>query len=361
MTIIKTDRHISRPSTIIFFALGAGAVALTWPIIHSTSIRPDQSEQYTIRHSWEVEEIASDSAVAWNAMNSKRFNDYAKKNGWKYDIKFINFVGDIQRKHVSSVIAGEGADIMLATLPEAAYYADRGMIEPLDEYLNDWEDYQSGQIDKAALDSCRGPDGKLLGLTIYGSGPSFYSIRRDWLDNLGLSIPTTFEQARAVWQAFTFDDPDGDNEQNTYGYAMTMETALGQHATWGISPFMIAAGIEYYRLGEDGNIIPMFNTPEAAEVLDLIKTCFKEGLFGDDAMYRKKPPAFLHFSEKKAACSIYKSAACRADLSGHPPPHQTRWSCPDRRWKRQPFDQGPCPIAGPNHRTCNFVNASHKT
>jgi putative aldouronate transport system substrate-binding protein len=42
-------------------------------------------------------------------------------------------------------------------------------------------------------------------------------IRKDWLDNLGLGVPTTTEELLEVARAFTFDDPDGNGVNDTYG------------------------------------------------------------------------------------------------------------------------------------------------
>jgi putative aldouronate transport system substrate-binding protein len=42
-------------------------------------------------------------------------------------------------------------------------------------------------------------------------------IRKDWLDKLGLEVPTTPEELLAVAQAFTEQDPDGNGQNDTYG------------------------------------------------------------------------------------------------------------------------------------------------
>ena len=48
-------------------------------------------------------------------------------------------------------------------------------------------------------------------------------IRKDWLDNLGLSIPVTLEEYMEVMRAFTFNDPDGNGRNDTYGYGAFIE------------------------------------------------------------------------------------------------------------------------------------------
>lgn len=42
-------------------------------------------------------------------------------------------------------------------------------------------------------------------------------IRKDWLQNLGLEMPTTWEELYEVCHAFTYNDPDGNGQNDTYG------------------------------------------------------------------------------------------------------------------------------------------------
>ena len=48
-------------------------------------------------------------------------------------------------------------------------------------------------------------------------------IRKDWLDNLGLSVPKTIDDYLNVMRAFTFKDPDGNGKNDTYGYGAFLE------------------------------------------------------------------------------------------------------------------------------------------
>jgi putative aldouronate transport system substrate-binding protein len=43
-------------------------------------------------------------------------------------------------------------------------------------------------------------------------------IRKDWLDKLGLEVPTTTEELMEVAVAFTEQDPDGNGQNDTYGF-----------------------------------------------------------------------------------------------------------------------------------------------
>lgn len=48
-------------------------------------------------------------------------------------------------------------------------------------------------------------------------------IREDWLKKLGLSVPKTTDEFFEVMKAFTFQDPDGNGRQDTYGLGAYIE------------------------------------------------------------------------------------------------------------------------------------------
>jgi putative aldouronate transport system substrate-binding protein len=52
-------------------------------------------------------------------------------------------------------------------------------------------------------------------------------IRKDWLDKLHLQSPKTLDDFYNVAKAFTFNDPDGDGKNDTYGFS----TTTGSNAT----------------------------------------------------------------------------------------------------------------------------------
>ena len=48
-------------------------------------------------------------------------------------------------------------------------------------------------------------------------------VRQDWLDNLGLSQPKTLQELYDVMYAFTYNDPDGNGKNDTYGIGGSTE------------------------------------------------------------------------------------------------------------------------------------------
>lgn len=66
-------------------------------------------------------------------------------------------------------------------------------------------------------------DGKVYGLPTISNGivgATVMWVRQDWLDKLGLKAPTNIAEFDAVMEAFTNQDPDGNNKNDTYGLAL---------------------------------------------------------------------------------------------------------------------------------------------
>jgi putative aldouronate transport system substrate-binding protein len=90
--------------------------------------------------------------------------------------------------------------------------------------LDDWSPYQSrmpqafknmGETAKTYFTV----DGKLTACaTVPGDQAWALNIRQDWLNKLGLKMPTTPDELFEVARAFTFNDPDGNGKNDTYGF-----------------------------------------------------------------------------------------------------------------------------------------------
>ncbi len=49
-------------------------------------------------------------------------------------------------------------------------------------------------------------------------------IRKDWLDKLGLQVPETLDDFYNIMYAFTYNNPDGDGKDDTYGFGAYIRT-----------------------------------------------------------------------------------------------------------------------------------------
>ncbi len=75
-------------------------------------------------------------------------------------------------------------------------------------------------------------DGKQMALVEVPNLPrrEGLAIRKDWLDKLGLQMPTTIDELFTVAQAFTTKDPDGNGKNDTYGLGGFFDGSWGAGA-----------------------------------------------------------------------------------------------------------------------------------
>lgn len=106
-------------------------------------------------------------------------------------------------------------------------------------------------------------EGKLYGVPklrdAYRSTMVMY-IRGDWLEKLGLQMPTTMEELSQVAEAFTYNDPDGNGQNDTYGLALNGGDIFSNYG--GISAVFEAFGAmpaytdgRYPFLEKDGELV----------------------------------------------------------------------------------------------------------
>ena len=104
---------------------------------------------------------------------------------------------------------------------EFLQWKDAGLLVDVSEYLNKYtniRDYYN-KMDPKTLFYATEDDGAIYRIPGDVSEPSCEClwIRRDWLDNLNLDVPTTIGELEEVMRAFTEDDPDGNGQKDTYG------------------------------------------------------------------------------------------------------------------------------------------------
>jgi putative aldouronate transport system substrate-binding protein len=97
-----------------------------------------------------------------------------------------------------------------------------------------------------------------------------YFIRKDWLDNLGLPVPTSYEELAEVLIAFTKGDPDKNGKHDTYGLAMGQNInpnfALGPYWQFDV----------WYHKDENGNFIPGIISEGRKQLIEFFHKLYQE-------------------------------------------------------------------------------------
>ena len=104
------------------------------------------------------------------------------------------------------------------------------------------------------------------------------AIRADWLKNLNLPVPATLEELEKTFYAFVNDDPDGNQQKDTYALS-----AGGKSGAMGRYMFQSIFGIFhvnplFWKKTEDGKLAYGLTTPEAKEALKLLSKWYRDGL-----------------------------------------------------------------------------------
>lgn len=104
-------------------------------------------------------------------------------------------------------------------------------------------------------------------------------IRKDWLNRLGLDVPQTTDDLLAIAHAFTYDDPDGNGIDDTWGTSMTSDSQRIYAHMWGV-PWP-----EKYVFDDQGKLQYAWDRMESW--LGFLKALIDDGCVNPDFMLMK--------------------------------------------------------------------------
>lgn len=157
--------------------------------------------------------------------------------------------------------------------------AQAGAFWELSEYLGDYENLKTTfpEVQEAAS-----VNGDVYG--IYRARDIVRTsviVRKDWLANLGLEMPTTTDDLYEVARAFSQDDPDGNGVDDTYGLIVPKwPGTIGTNSPWDVIETWFGAGNRWTE--RDGELVPNFTTDEWLDAVDYEKRLSDEGLVNPD-------------------------------------------------------------------------------
>lgn len=106
------------------------------------------------------------------------------------------------------------------------------------------------------------------------------AIRTDWLENLGMKMPTTLEEYKEVLRAFTEDDPNKNGIDDTYGLAFNLSTVGSRAFQHVFGAYGIPSGGSSTSVTielEDGTISTWVKHPRFLEAMTYIRSLVDAG------------------------------------------------------------------------------------
>jgi multiple sugar transport system substrate-binding protein/putative aldouronate transport system substrate-binding protein len=98
-------------------------------------------------------------------------------------------------------------------------------------------------------------------------------IRKDWLTNLNLPMPTTLKELEETLLAFTFNDPNGNGRNDTYGFGN-----LNEGGAWWFYPYINMFDVDLFDWKNvDGEWVPDLVTQEMKDAIHWLWTMYRQG------------------------------------------------------------------------------------
>jgi putative aldouronate transport system substrate-binding protein len=193
---------------------------------------------------------------------------------------------DMNQKINTAAAANDLPDLFFVNRDAWYVLVGQGLIAPVDDLLPMMPTRTATHYSDPNRNLLVTIDGKMYGLPDPGQIPTTDGlvIRQDWLDNLNLEMPTTLAELMDVARAFTFDDPDGNGKNDTYGFgaypeiAGVSETGLGRRFDYLMGAYGVAG---MWDVRQDTFGLNVFK-PEFVEALEFVRQINVEGVITPD-------------------------------------------------------------------------------
>ena len=219
---------------------------------------------------------------------------------------------------------------------------DAGLVAKVDDLLPLMPTRVAGHYSDEARNKLVMLDGSMYGLPDPGALPQTDSlvIRQDWLDKLGLESPKTLDEVLTVLKAFTFDDPDGNGQNDTYGYCAYIEgsglanAGIGTRFDWIYGAYSVAG---VWNLSSADAVGLNVRSPEFMKAVDYIKTLNDEKVIDPDWPTLKKDEFRARWKQGKCGM-MHENFAALANQSNY---KDFDTNFPDGQWVAMDAPTGP--------------------
>lgn len=217
-----------------------------------------------------------------------------------------------------------------------------GLIAKVDDLLPLMPTRVAGHYSDEARNKLVMLDGSMYGLPDPGALPQTDSlvIRQDWLDKLGLESPKTLDEVPTVLKAFTFDDPDGNGKDDTYGYCAYIEgsglanAGIGTRFDWIYGAYGVAG---VWNLSSADAVALNVRNPDFMKATQFIKTLNDEKVIDPDWPTLKKDEFRARWKQGKCGM-MHENFAALANQSNY---KDFDTNFPDGQWVAMDAPTGP--------------------
>ena len=249
-----------------------------------------------------------------------------------------------QDQNVKIQAAGAGnnlPDVFLVQRPVLINLVNQGLIAPLDEDFFAAMPTRTAKYHDADSINHATIDGTCWGMAVPAEsvGIEFLCVRQDWLDNLGLEVPTTLDEFFDVMYAFTYDDPDGNGLDDTYGFGAFIESnaTLKGYPGSRLWPIMGAFNVPgLWDFHRDNLGLSLLN-PDFYDFMQFMKKCIDAGVIDPNWLSYKKDDFRAAWKQGRFGMMYEQWAALSAEANYAP----FDANFPDGEWRVINPPEGP--------------------
>lgn len=197
---------------------------------------------------------------------------------------------DADQKTSMAIASGDIPDYMVVNRAQLALLAQTDLI--VKDLQSLWDTYASDKLKQwtmaeggDAWESMR-YNGGIIGIPvcdgIANQGEMMW-IRKDWLDNLGLEIPTTMDDLYDVMLAFKNNDPDGNGQDDTIGMTLHNDFLNGPGMGDAIGVFNGFGAYPKAWVEDSDGVLQYGSTMDTAkDALQWLNNAYNDGLIVQD-------------------------------------------------------------------------------
>ena len=163
--------------------------------------------------------------------------------------------------------------------------ADDGLVVALDDYLEFMPDIVNA-VGEERMDAWRQADGHIYSIPSVSSvqGSQSMLVRKDWLDELQMDMPETWEDWVALWRGIRDHDLNGNGDTED---EIPLSLSYGEDGEKCMTMLMNAFGIKasadcQFCILDDGTYTMVYEHPKYQEFLNTVAELYKEGIIRRD-------------------------------------------------------------------------------
>lgn len=196
-------------------------------------------------------------------LNDNRWTTWIRENCPVAEVNFVSIPKAEAPETMSALFASGEAPDLLPNYEALLQFNQNGMcLEITDEMLEQMPNYSAMLEAYPMMEKSGKVDGKRVYFCKFSNIMPNHTvvIRADWLENLGLELPKTDEDLYNIIYAFTYDDPDGNGVDDTWGINMTTDAqrVLSHMYGWGNG-----GAYSNYAFNEDGELYYVWDRMES--------------------------------------------------------------------------------------------------